>query len=291
MAPQEISRVTQVSLQDGICQYCQVYAAHYDPRILQAERQLFIQEVRAQPPALLALSGGKDSLTALYLLAEVLQVPTHAFLYQNGFIPDFIVEKAQAFCERYQVPLTVVTHPLYREFRQEYSLQQDQTLQARTGLDFCQVCSVQLKRISFELCDQLQAPWVVLGNKVYTQLKPYVSSVMRAKLQGKQRQTINLLYTLGVQNAHQQYILKQMGWTDPGLAGYTSNCLIPGLVESARRERLQLHSDQGYIERELRSGAYTRSEATALLKAEALEGQWQDLPAALQRAILQESEP
>ncbi len=284
MTPQEINRVTQIVVQDGICQYCQMYASHYDERMLIAEKQMFVEDVQAQPPALLALSGGKDSLTALYLLVEILQVQTHAFLYQNGFIPDFIVEKAREFCDFYQVPLTVVERPLYQQFRQEYALNGEQ-LVARTGLDFCYLCSGRLNQISFDLCDQLGAQWVVLGNKVYTQLKPYVSSIAWGTLQGRRRQSINLLYTLGIQNIHQQYILKKMGWTDPGLPGYTSNCWIPGLVEQARRQRLQAHPDQGYIERELRSGAYTPSQAQVLLQKDHLQVSWQDLPPDLQKNL------
>jgi len=229
----------------------------------------YLSEVNAQPPALLALSGGKDSLTALYLLADVLQVKTVAFLYQNGFIPPLVITQAQAMCDKYGVHLEILTKPLYDAFKREYPLDASGQLVARTGLDFCQLCSQQIQRLGLASSERFGAQWIVFGNKVYTQTEPYVSSIKMATINGKTRKSINLLYTLGIKTEHQKYILEQMGWQDPGLEGYTSNCLIPGLVESARQRSLKLHADQGYIERELRSGAYSWDEAQTLLQQSA----------------------
>jgi hypothetical protein len=258
-------RITVVALKEGVCLACHLYETHYDRRMLLAERQLFLDEVTPQNPALLALSGGKDSLTALYLLADVLKVPTRAFLYQNGFIPAEIVVQAQNLCDRYGVDLIVVEDSLVPAFEQEYTRDRDGKLQALTGLDFCRLCSTQVHRVGLELSAQYNSRWMVFGNKVYTELEPYVSSIKMADINGHRHHSINLLYTLGIQTAHQNHILKAMNWKDPGLAGYTSNCLIPGLVAEAREKKLKMHADQGYIERELRSGAYNRQEALQLL--------------------------
>lgn len=43
------------------------------------------------------------------------------------------------------------------------------------------------------------------------------------------------------------------------LPGYTSNCLIPGFVEYPRFSK-GLKNDAGYLEMELRSGCYKKSE-------------------------------
>lgn len=258
-------RVTRVGLSDGVCQSCLVYQANYDPAHLKRELLRFIKDCKAGQPALLALSGGKDSLTALYLLRKVYQVETVAFLYQNGFIPEAVIARAQAWCDEFGTRLDVVTEPLYQAFRQEYALNSEGELEARTGSDFCQTCSSQINRFGLELMDHYGASWLVMGNKVYTELEPKVSSITERILKGKPRQVINLLFTAGIDSAKQAIILKAMNWSDPHLPGYTTNCYIPGLVEQARSKRLNAHSDQGYIERELRSGAFTRAEARALL--------------------------
>lgn len=271
MTLEEQARVVRTALVDGVCQDCLRYAEHFDPAYLRAERTFFLEAVQTSSPVVLALSGGKDSLTALYLLAEVLQVPTVAFLYQNGFIPAAVVEQAERMCDRYRVPLQIVTNQdLLDAFAAEYWLDSDGRLRARTGHDFCQLCSQQVQKVALACCEQQGASWVVFGNKVYTQLLPQVSSLRTWIHNGKRLHSINLLYTLGLSSRHQGPILKQMGWQDPGLAGYTTNCLLPGLVAEARRERLQMQTDQGYIERELRSGAYSSAEAAALLAASEL---------------------
>lgn len=263
---EEQQRVSSISLTQGLCEACQLYDTHYDRQLLEAERQWFSEDVSPESPALLALSGGKDSLTALYLLADVLQVPTRAFLYQNGFIPASVIEQAQHICQRYDVELDIIEHSLTDVFEAEYPYDDTGVRQARTGVDFCRLCTTHIQRIALRLCQTYQSRWIVFGNKVYTELTPYVSSIKTLIQKGQRYHSMNLLYTLGIQNAHQQYMLKRLGWKDPGLTGYTSNCLIPGLVSKARERKLRMHNDQGYIERELRSGAYTHQEAWELLK-------------------------
>lgn len=260
---------------EGLCPFCRLYAQHYDQAHLRQELFGFIGGVKhAGQPVLVALSGGKDSLSALFLLVKVLQLPARAFTFDNGFIPAPVLAQTGRICETLGVPWEVVRRTLKPEFQAEYQRDAQGLLQARTGLDFCQLCASHIRDVMVEICLRDRLEYVVFGNKSYTSLEPRVSCIKQVPtLEGPMIQTLNLLFALGTDTTQQQNMLTDMGWQDPGLTGYTSNCLIPGLVAAARERRLGLPSDAGYIELELRSGAYRRDEAEALLAQHAQSGE------------------
>ncbi len=63
-----------------------------------------------------AVSGGKDSLTVLYLLKKIAhdnpRISVHALTVDEGIAQyrEHTVTDATAFCEKYQIPLTVVSY-------------------------------------------------------------------------------------------------------------------------------------------------------------------------------------
>ncbi len=262
--PRERHQVTEVVLNaEGYCMYCQRYLKNYHAETLKQELTQFIQ-VAQQKPIVLALSGGKDSLTALYLAKALLQLEVRCVLYQNGFIPEHVVAQARRICEDLAVPFDVISRSLKAAFNAEYPLHQGQRI-AKTGLDFCQVCAHQLGSMLVPYLQQHQSQWLLLGNKSYARLAPTVSAFKAHHRGAFAYHSVNLLFALKITAAQQREILALMKWTDPQLPGYTSNCLIPGLVESPRLQKLGVASDRGYIELELRSGAYTLDEVRHLL--------------------------
>src|SRR5262245_51654261 len=95
---------------DGVCSICKAYAARLDWGLIDAELASFILEhARADgPPAIVALSGGKDSLCSLVLCVRQLKIPTVALLYDNGFIPSEVIDQARRVCETLGTPFEVV---------------------------------------------------------------------------------------------------------------------------------------------------------------------------------------
>ena len=271
---------------EGLCPYCRLYAERYDAEALKTELLGFVSAVRRSgKPVLVALSGGKDSLCALFLLAQVLGLPTRAFTFDNGFLPRSVLAQTARICADLGVPWEPVRQSLKAAFQDEYQSDAQGRLQARTGLDFCQLCAGHIRDVMVEVCRREGMGYVVFGNKSYTTLEPKVSSLKQVPVpDGEPILTLNLLFALGTSTGQQQNMLADMGWQDPGLSGYTSNCLIPGLVAAARERRLGLPSDAGYIELELRSGAYRREEAQALLERHAGSA---DAPAELLAAALE----
>lgn len=270
LKPAERYQVTEVLFnEEGYCNYCQLYVQNYDAQALKQELNAFIQ-VTQKEPVVLALSGGKDSLTALYLARVLLQLEVRCVLYQNGFIPDKVIAQARRICNELSVPLDVITHSLQAEFKAEYPSHHGKRI-AKTGLDFCQICARQLGAVAVPYLQKHRSQWLLLGNKNYARLQPTVSAIKPHQVEGFAYHSVNVLYALRITASQQQAILELMNWKDPQLSGYTSNCLVPGLVEAARFEKLGVASDRGYIEMELRSGAYTLAEVEHLLDLKTLK--------------------
>lgn len=254
---------TRVQLNaEGLCQYCVAYRQHYDKQQILRELKWFVDlPTEGDFNAIVAVSGGKDSISALFLAKEVLGLKVFALTYDNGFIPEKVLDQTRRIYETLEVPYRIVRHPLYEAFKKEYQVDEKGQWQAQTGLDFCQVCSKQMGPIMADMTRELQCPKLIFGNRIYSRLHPYVSSLSRHRIGETQFYSINFLFALQLKAEEQGKILRDVGWTNPQLPGDTSNCLVPGFVEAARRRKLGFASETGYLERELRSGTLTLEQA------------------------------
>lgn len=267
------ANISQVRLnQDGLCNYCSLYRQNYDREIIKAEINEFIHAPQTNPKysAIVALSGGKDSISALVLAKKYLNLNILAFTYDNGFIPSGVIEQAKRICQDLDVDYLVAKKELYDEFQEEYFLNSSGVWEAKTGVDFCRICSRQIWLHLKQLMLEKNIFRVIYGNKTYTKLEPKVSSLKRFYLEkdGLQEESrnINLLFALQISISEQDQLLQMVGWQDPGLAGYTSNCLIPGFTGYPRSKKINYEAETGYLEMELRSSAYTREEAEKLIE-------------------------
>lgn len=262
-------RVKQIELNpNGLCEFCTRYLQNYDSDWLEQELLGFLQALKASgKPLLLALSGGKDSLSCLFLLREVLDIPVQAFTYDNGFLPEEVLNQTARICDALKTPWERIKNPLYDAFQAEYRPDSQGRLMAQTGLDFCQICAGQVKNLLMQICERDGLRFVAFGNKTYTRLTPKVSCLKTLPTpQGGQVHLIHLLFALRTNTTQQAEILSELNWKDPGLGGYTSNCLVPGLVAAARKRKTGFASDAGYIEMEYRSGAYSAEELLQMLQ-------------------------
>jgi predicted PP-loop superfamily ATPase len=261
----------QVKLNENqICQYCETYKNNYDKDYLDAELEFFSMDNNNENyHSIVALSGGKDSISALYLAKKVLGLNVIAMTYDNGFIPKNVIEQSERICKTLNVPYIVYKQEMYNEFKNEYKYNSNNTWVAKTGLDFCNLCSKNIWKYIKELSLNHNIYKVILGNKIYSSLTPKVSSIKKIPIYVSEKKIrincINLLFSLNVNTTKQKEILDILDWESPKLKGYTSNCLIPGFTEYPRSKKIKTDSDAGYIEMELRSGIYSLEEAKKLL--------------------------
>lgn len=254
---------------DGICQYCELYKKNFDKNYIDSEIEFFISNNNKNNyHSVVALSGGKDSICALYLAKKELNLNIIAMTFDNGFIPDHVIEQSKRICKDLDVPYFVYKQEMYNEFKKEYIKVNDEWI-AKTGIDFCNNCSKNIWKYIQIMCQDYNIDKVILGNKIYSTLKPYVSTIKRVKINNndeiKNIYCFNLLFALKINTQRQKEILEILNWKNTNLKGYTSNCLIPGFTEYPRTKKINADSDTGYIEMELRSEIYSKLEAEKLI--------------------------
>lgn len=255
---------------ERICQYCVLYNQNYDKEFIDYELSYFLEENKENNfHSIVALSGGKDSITTLYIAKKILKLNVIAMTYDNGFIPKNIIEQSKEICDLLEVPYIVCKQDMYKEFKDEYKLDKQGVWQANTGQDFCGFCSKNIWKYIKKIAIEHNIYKVILGNKIYSKLSPTVSSLKKIQINDgdniKKISCINLLFSMNISKTYQKEILNILGWRNPNLKGYTSNCLIPGFTEYPRNNKIETDSDAGYIEMELRSKMYTQQEAEELL--------------------------
>lgn len=250
--------------QQRLCPYCRLYNQNYDKTYLQQELQAFLGLPSGSYDALVALSGGKDSLSALFLASKVLGLRVLAITYDNGFLPEPVLEQTARICEELEVDWHLGRSELYAEFLRLYQRDAQGFWQARSGQDFCQICSKGVHRLLHQQALAQQCCRVIYGNRTYTRLEPKVSALKRARLAEGYLWQSNLLFALRLNAQDQAKILAELKWQDPGLKAQTSNCLIPGFVDAPRRRLLGQHSDAAYLAQEWRSGLGQGDELQAL---------------------------
>ncbi|MFN8673203.1 MAG: hypothetical protein U0457_14125 [Candidatus Sericytochromatia bacterium] len=265
-------KITKIVInKDGLCNYCITFNKNYDKAHIKNELSIFcFNSKKSEYHSIVALSGGKDSITALYIAVVILKLKVIAVTYDNGFIPNKVIEQSKRICDLLEVPYIVKKRTLYNEFKQEYKKDQDNIYQAITGIDFCQICSKYIYEAVFDVAREYNIEKAIFGNKIYIELEPKVSCTKKVYINKNEQIVeilkINLLFAMDINTQIQQEILNSLSWENPKLKGYTSNCLIPSFVEFARQRKINTKPDTGYIERELRSGTYSINEAKKLIQ-------------------------
>lgn len=216
---------------DGVCSLCRAYQRDFDRAALDAERdQLLVLARRA--PVVLALSGGKDSLSTLWIARRQLALDVRAVLLDNGFIPAEVVGVARAACARVDAPLTVA-----RLDRADASAFAQAVERDHAGADLpCGACSRFLERALVEAAKASGAAVLLLGTNYFASWAKRPSAVT-VSAGDVALPVLHLPYALGVTRDDVARNLEQLGATPvSGLAGST-NCRVPGLLRERASER------------------------------------------------------
>jgi len=262
----QASDFREIKIENGICNLCQTFQKNFSQQRLHEELQGFLAEKNTgKYDVILALSGGKDSFTALYLAKKELDLNVLAFTYQNGFIPEKVIRQSKKICQKLNVDFVIKERSLQKSLDhylncQDYSLSKN--------FDFCSLCSQNISAYSIKLMKEHDTFRLITGDNCYESISPYVSAIRRYKPFGYKRETItiNLPFALRVTKRQQEKILQKIGWKNPKISKYSSNCQIPNLIEKKFIEINGFHSEYGYLQKEIRSGFYTREEGEKFQK-------------------------
>jgi PP-loop superfamily ATP-utilizing enzyme len=256
--PEALVRTFEVG-DDGICSICKAYAASYRPAGIAQDLARF-RTACETTGAVLGLSGGKDSLSALYLAHEVLGVRVYPVLFDNGYIPQPVIDQARAVCERLSLPLEVRTHvgagqATFRE------LVTGATVHAPPPCDAC-------ARSAWVAFDDVAAErgtsWVIFGTNYYAAWasRPYAAS-QRLNAAGRVMFHIHLPYALGVTRTRTLANVRSLGATPAKMPGVSTNCQVPAIVQRRLGAVLGHVPEREDLSIEVLVGHLTRDDALA----------------------------
>jgi hypothetical protein len=250
----------------GPCTVCRAYDTAFSEQGLADDLTQFewsLGQVKGDgPKAVVAVSGGKDSLSTLYLAKVVKGWPVAAYLFDNGFIPKDVIEQARAMCARVEVPLHVES--LRGERRTSFAKAVASV--TATGPTPCDACGLGMNAGLARLCKRLGTPNVIFGTNFYASWLDRPSAL--ALHPGKPPLlALNLPYAMRVTAREAKQNVTALGATVLQQQGVSTNCRVPGLVEARIGRTLGHVPELELLSLEVMVGHLSRREALRTLEA------------------------
>jgi len=203
-------RTSRIDVIDGkpICRECQVYLKHpVDREKVRKELEELMKDVDR---AIVAYSGGKDSVVALYLAKEVYKIPElDAVMIDHGLMAEEAIENAKRIAEHLGVPFRVLRYDYSDIFR-------NALLKAQSP---CRACSKRTMEKLRKYALRNGYRYIITGHELPFGHHPY-------RLMSGGVIQIRLLSMMTERERFE--ILEKLPFEFPESPGYTTNCLILG---------------------------------------------------------------
>ena len=236
-------RTAKIDVIDGkpICRECQVYLRHpIDGEAVRRELAEIMQKVEG---AIVAYSGGKDSVVALYLAKEVYKVPElEAVMIDHGLMAKEAIGNARRIAEHLGVPFKLLRHDYSDIFREAL-------LKAQSP---CRACSKRTMEKLRKYALRNGYRYIITGHELPFGHHPY-------RLMSGGITQIRLLSMMTEEERFE--ILKKLPFEFPELPGYTTNCLVLGPALELYWEKHGYSFEQRRIAALVRYGLMSRERA------------------------------
>lgn len=261
---------------DGVCSVCRAFARDRDPDAWRDDVEQCAFEIAAVGrPAILALSGGKDSLATLALCRRH-DIDVVCALYDNGFVPAAVVERARAVCARLGVELVV----LRADDDDARQLASAVATASPTTVAPCVHCAAQMGRRFGQLADERGAPWLISGTNYPARWDiaddgrgVIAASHALTTPSGRVWRVLHLPFALGLTHGALRATLHDIGVdldeVTAAVGGISSNCRVPGLVQARVGAALGHVPEQEDLALEVLVGHRDRDDALAELRRKA----------------------
>ncbi|ASJ01913.1 hypothetical protein A3L09_00875 [Thermococcus profundus] len=203
-------RTAKIDIIDGrpICRECQVYLKH--PFNREKIREELDELMKTVEEAVLAYSGGKDSVVALYLAKEVYKIPElEAVMIDHGLMAEEAIENAERIARYLDVPFKILRYDYSDIFREAL-------LKAQSP---CRACSRRTMEKLRKYALRNGYRYIITGHELPFGHHPY------RQMSGGITQ-IRLLSLMSEKERLE--ILGKLPFEFPQLPGYTTNCLVLG---------------------------------------------------------------
>ena len=251
-------RTAKIDIVNGkpLCRECQIYLKHpIDREKIRRELEELMLEV---DKAILAYSGGKDSVVALYLAKEVYKVPQiEAVMIDHGLMAGEAIENAKRIAEHLGVPFTLLRYDYSDIFREAL-------LKAQSP---CRACSKRTMEKLRKYALRKGYKYIITGHELPFGHHPYrfmSGGIVQIRL-------------LAMMTEEERFeILKKLPFEFPELPGYTTNCLVLGPALELYWEKHGHSFEQRRIAALVRYGLMSRERAEEELKRPTVpKEQWQ----------------
>ncbi|ASJ08282.1 hypothetical protein A3L11_03175 [Thermococcus siculi] len=203
-------RTAKIDIINGkpLCRECQVYLKH--PIDREAIRREVEELMKGVDRAIVAYSGGKDSVVALYLAKEAYKVPElEAVMVDHGLMAEEAIENARRIAEHLGVPFKILRYDYSDIFREALKKAQSP----------CRACSKRTMEKLRKYALRNGYRYIITGHELPFGHHPY------RKMSGGATQ-IRLLAMMTERERLE--ILERLPFQFPELPGYTTNCLVLG---------------------------------------------------------------
>ncbi|CAI1492518.1 TilS-like type 2 [Thermococcus nautili] len=250
-------RTSRIDIVNGkpICRECQVYLKHpLDREKIRKELEELMKDVDR---AVVAYSGGKDSVVALYLAKEVYRIPElEAVMIDHGLMAEEAIENAKRIAEHLGVPFKVLRYDYSDIFRNALL----------KGQSPCRACSKRTMEKLRKYALRNGYRYIITGHELPFGHHPY-------RLMSGGVVQIRLLSMMTEKERFE--ILEKLPFEFPELPGYTTNCLVLGPALQLYWERHGHSFEHRRIAALVRYGLMSRERAEKeLQKPEVPEEQW-----------------
>ena len=224
-----------------LCRECQVYLRHpVEGKTVKRELEEIMQKVDR---AVVAYSGGKDSVVALYLAKEVHRVPElEAVMIDHGLMAEEAIENARRIAEHLGVPFKLLRYDYSDIFREAL-------LKAQSP---CRACSKRTMEKLRKYALRNGYRYIITGHELPFGHHPY-------RLMSGGITQIRLLSMMTEEERFE--ILKKLPFKFPELPGYTTNCLVLGPALELYWEKHGYSFEQRRIAALVRYGLMSRERA------------------------------
>jgi predicted PP-loop superfamily ATPase len=251
-------RTAKIDIIDGrpICRECQVYLRH--PFNREKIRQELDDLMRKVDRAIVAYSGGKDSVVALYLAKEVYKVPElEAVMIDHGLMAEEAIENARRIAESMEVPFKILRYDYSDIFREAL-------LKAQSP---CRACSRRTMEKLRKYALKNGYRYIITGHEL-----PFGHRPCRLMSGG-----VVQIRLLSLMTERERFeILKKLPFEFPELPGYTTNCLILGPALELYYKKHGHSFEHRRIAALVRYGLMDRVRAEELTSPPRVpEGQWE----------------